>query len=215
MAANGNVIMSDTVRFVPFTSMVVVLAGEFQVPSDPVQIPGDHGLIQTAIDMYREGYNVYMYDEDEVSYTLGTTPPELGSGLVFDTVGKANNDSGISKIAILGYGHGGGATYDLSWRLANDPENQIINPFQLVLTEYVDAVKRQGSTFNPLPETRKPIATLLHVGQYQTNLPLRGAPSGGTPDLDVTGLGVNHNSIDDNPTVLNRIKNDVRANVPK
>jgi len=102
-----------TLHFYPFTSVVIVLGGEGQVPGDPVPPPenGNYGMFeQVAVPEYRNGYDVHMYDEDAVSRFLGAGP-------AYDEVVNAIQGRGVTEVAIMGYSHGGGATYQLAERL--------------------------------------------------------------------------------------------------
>ncbi len=191
----------DTLVFHTFHSIVVVLGGEGQVPNDPVNFPNDHGIFDFAIGLYRgEGYDVRMYDEDNVEFD--------GSGLVFDEIANSVNHQMFDEIAILGYSHGGGSTFELSQRLSfslTSPNPEIVEPFSISLTAYIDAIEE----LTPFAERRRPPSTQFHVNQYQRNLSmgfLNGNTSNGDDDIDRSALGVVHSTIDDNSIVLDLIR---------
>jgi len=210
-AVHDNPVWSDTITFDPFESIVMVLGGWSQNPADPVEFEGDHGLLDLAITQYRAGYNVYMYDEDEV-----LTFPYGGAGVPYDVIVNAINNQGISNVAIMGYSQGGGSTYDLAWRLnenvkANPTLNDITNPFSVPFTAYIDAVKDQDL----VAEDRRPLLSEFHVSQYQRYVGLRGAPSGGDDDINVSYIpGINHGNIDDQTIVLDFLKMRWEQKVP-
>jgi hypothetical protein len=137
---HGNfVFVGDRLHFYPFTSVVIVLGGEGQVPTDPAD--PNHGTFQVACALYRDGYDVHMYDEDVVDNT--------GAGEAFDEVLSAVNEREVTDIAIFGYSHGGGSTYDLAGRLLNQAD------IGVDFTSYVDAVQNDSDT-DVDQETRRP-----------------------------------------------------------
>lgn len=179
-------------RFVPFTSVVIALGGENQSPSDPPN--SNHGTFQIARDLYVMGYDVHMYDEDDVSSN--------GSGPVYNEVVSAVQGRGIGSVAIFGYSHGGGSTHDLSNRLNNNRGS--IGSFSIDYTGYVDAI-RNSSDIDINAETRLPPSTAYHVNYYQRNdFFLRGnAVPGADVNVNVNdtawGAGLGHGSVDDHP----------------
>lgn len=179
--------------FHPFTSVVIVLGGEDQDPADPVLEPNNHGIFLSAIDLYIENYDVHMYDEDDVYPS--------GNGPVYEEIQSAINERGVIRVAIYGYSHGGGSTYDLAWALN---ENVIGNrsdinlPFTVPFTSYVDAITNTWIG----AENRRPPLSQFHLNQYQRNLPLRGGPSNADDELNRTNINVDHYTIDDHATVL-------------
>jgi hypothetical protein len=188
-----------TVSFYPFTSVVIVLGGEFQVPADHVLEPGNHGMFRIGIAEYRNGYDVHMYDEDVVD-------PFDGEGLAYDEVVRAVQWRGVVQVAIMGYSRGGGATYQLAERLHRNTVpgdlTDITNLFAVPYTAYIDAI----TSYTAGAENRRPLLSAFHCNQYQTNLPLRGGPSGGNDDMDRTNLGVVHGTIDDHATVRRLVR---------
>ncbi len=213
-AVHDTLVWSDTITFDPFESIVIVFLGEFQVPADPVplQFRGMHGVNQFAIDEYRNGYNVYVYDEDVLS--------SYGAGAPYDEVVNAINKQGITNVAIMGYSHGGGATYNLAWRLnenvkASPTLTDITNPFTVPFTAYIDAIALP--TLNPTAENRRPLLSAFHVNQYQniTDGWPDGGPAGGDPiDYDRSGIpNIYHDNIDDDPTVLGLIRTELHQKV--
>jgi len=179
-------------------SIVIVLGGETQEPGDPVpaEHQGNYGMFeQIAIPEYRNGYDVWMYNEDDVDWFDG-------EGAAYDEIVDAIQGRGVTQVAIIGYSHGGGATYQLAERLYRNTVSgdltDITNPFTVPFTAYIDAV----TSYTAGQENRRPLLSQFHCNQYQTNLPLRGGPSNGDDDIDRTNLGVVHGTIDDNETVV-------------
>ncbi len=208
----------DTIVFHTFHSVIIVLGGEGQVPADPVLVPGNHGTFSLAIDLYRnEGYDVRMYDEDDVG--------PFGGGPAYDELVNSINRQLVEEVAIYGYSHGGGSTYDLSWLLNENVignEFDITQPFTVTLTGYIDAIT--NTTIGA--ENRRPPLTDFHVNQYQQNTGIGGAflnggPSNGDDDLDrsnlldVNGNPIVHGTIDDNMTILSFLKTRILQRVTR
>jgi len=210
--ATGAIVASDRVRFVPFTSVVIALGGESQVPADPPLEPANHGMFQLAITLYRMGYDVHMYDEDVV--------PASGAGSAYNEVVSAIQRRGVSAVAIYGYSHGGGSTNDLARRL--DANRASIGPFAVHFTAYVDGIDND-SDFDIDTETGLPPSTAYHANYYEHPgcgfLQLCGGPIAGA-DLNVNvtatawGSGLTHFTIDDAPTVLQGILDLLVIHVP-
>jgi hypothetical protein len=205
-------VYADAIVFTPFTSIVLVLGGEGQVPDDPPVAPLNQGIFTLAIQEYREsGLDVYVYDEDAVDLD--------GSGPVYDEVVSAIQERGVTDVAIMGYSHGGGSTYGLSWRLSRNTVvgsgvSDITNAFSIVFTGYIDAIDDGGPS--PGAETRRPLLSQFHCAQYEQNNVLgflNGAPSGGDDDMDRSYLGVTHTTIDDNTIVLSWLRTRLRQKV--
>lgn len=154
---------------------------------------------QIAIPEYRNGYDVWMFNEDDVDWFDG-------EGDVYDEIVRAIQGRGVTQVAIMGYSHGGGATYQLAERLhRNTVPNDltdITNPFTVPYTAYIDAV----TSYTAAAENRRPLLSAFHCNQYQTNLPLRGGPANGDDDIDRTYLGVVHGTIDDNEAVIELVR---------
>ncbi|MHB1036085.1 MAG: Calx-beta domain-containing protein [Pirellulales bacterium] len=206
---NGKLVWADNVRFYPFNSVVIFLGGEGQVPSDPI-LPADRGnfgTFQTAIDEYRNGYDVHMYDEDNVWWSDADGPP-------YREIWNAIQNRGVTAVAIIGYSHGGGAVYNLAQRLyrntlpVSDPDylGQIGRPFTVRYTAYIDAVTQT----NVGAENRRPPLSQFHVNLWRDG-DLGGGPSGGDDDIDVGtyaawGAGLTHTTVDDAAQVIDWIK---------
>ena len=203
-------LFTDTITFQPFNSAVIVLGGEFSAPSDPVAYPGAQGIFDWAIDRYREGYNVYMYNEDDCN--------GYGQGATYDDLVNSINNHRIQNVVIFGYSHGGGSAYGLSWRLNENVAGRITDisrSFNIVLTGYIDGIYEYGGS----AETRRPLLTSRHVNYYQQNTDfevvwLNGAPSGADAEhhIDPTGAaGITHLTIDDDPFVLHDFEDELKS----
>ena len=187
----------DTLVFHTFQSIVVALGGEDQVPSDPAAPTA--GTFAVAIDLYRAGYDVHMFDEDDVAAD--------GTGAVFDEVANAVQNRGVDEIAVFGYSHGGGSTYSLVDLL--DISRPGLGVFEIQFSSYVDAV-RNNSDIDVAQELRRPPSSLYHLNQYQHGVFFEdlGLDGGPVPDshppptgLDVEstpwGTGATHFEVDD------------------
>ncbi|MBW3539809.1 MAG: hypothetical protein KY476_06025 [Planctomycetes bacterium] len=128
-AVQGHNVYSTALTFRPFLSTAIFLGGENQDPSDPIptEHAGNYGLFQTAIEEYRNGYDVHMFNEDHVAAT--------GAGAAFEEVVSAIRDRVVTEVAIVGYSHGAGSTYHLSRALSGN--RHILPPFQLVFSSYI------------------------------------------------------------------------------
>ena len=192
---DGSVVASDALALFSFTSIVIALGGEDQVPADPPTEPDNHGTFQIAIELYQRGYDVHMYDEDVVSSS--------GAGAAYDEVVGALRDRGVGSVAIFGYSHGAGSTNDLARRL--DDNRGTIGTFSIDFTGYVDGIDN-GSDIDIGTETALPSSTGYHANYYENPgcgfFTLCGGPIAGADfDLDVNttpwGAGLGHFTIDD------------------
>lgn len=190
-SSGARVVARDVLGFQPFTSIVIALDGEFQTPTDPPSsING--GIAEMAIGLYQAGYDVHMYDEDVVASD--------GTGAAYDEVVSAIQRRGVSSVAVYGFSHGGGSTYDLCRRL--DDNSIFIGAFDIVYTAYIDGIENDG-TFDLDSETRLPPSTAYHVNYYQRNifsgLTMGNSVPGADVDVNVTqqswGGGILHANI--------------------
>ncbi|MEX1026427.1 MAG: hypothetical protein WD049_00245 [Candidatus Paceibacterota bacterium] len=175
----GQVLSTEKLKFYPFTSVVIALGGEGQTPTDP----SSDGMFATAIELYNDGYDVHMYDEDEVDENMFTADD---GGRPYDEIVDAVNYRGVTQVAIYGYSHGGGSTKDLAQTLA-DPNaaalagRDQIGEDDLVFTAYIDGVDNGpievgGFDPNPAVESDRPPRTQYHLNLWQENGPTRGGP---------------------------------------
>ncbi len=221
-AVSGNEVARDSLVFHPFTSIVIVLGGRNQQPnSDPPA--ADYGIFFAGRDLYLEGYDVHMYDEDDViANTTDTT------GAAYQEVLYAVSKRGVTSVAIFGYSYGGGATYNLA---AQIDQLRPTHTFTTAFTAYVDAIV-PGSTGSS--EDRRPLNTAWHLNIYQRNdFLFVGAPmpedhpdpnhranedintdedAGFTRGLDHEST---HTSIDNDNTVQTHLKEQFRQRVAK
>ena len=211
--ATGATVASDRLHFVPYTSLIIALGGENQVPADPTNDPGNQGTFDLAISLYHKGYDVHMYDEDVV--------PSTGAGAAYDEVVSAIQKRGVSHVAIYGYSHGGGATNNLAKRL--DANRASIGAFTLDFTGYIDAIK-SDSDIDIRTETALPPSTLYHANYYEHPgcgfLQLCGGPiTGANLNVNVTatpwGGSLTHFTIDDAPEVLQGLFDLMGLHVPR
>ncbi len=186
----------DTIRFHTFSSIVMALGGEDQVPVVPTD--ANHGTFVVANALYARGYDVHIHDEDDVAAD--------GSGPVFNEVLNAIGSRRVDKVSIFGYSHGGGSTHDLAERLDNDRPG--IGLFEIVVTSYVDAVEND-SDVDISQERRRPPSTAYHANHYQVggfaDFFLDGGPvpnsdpppSGLNVETTAWGAGATHFLVDD------------------
>lgn len=223
-------VVVDRIVFHAFTGLVVALGGEDQEP-DPAD--RNHGMFRVGTALYELGWDVLMRDEDDVG-------PD-GSGSVYDDIVNAIQNRSVRQLAVFGYSHGGGSTYDLCELL--DIRRPTIGTFSLNFTAYVDAIEND-STIDTDPEARRPPASDFHVNHYQHASPedtqrvrleghgavaafaarfLEGGPVAGStppPDgLDVEsvswGAETHHYNIDDFDEVHDFIRNELTARMAR
>ncbi|HPF39578.1 MAG TPA: hypothetical protein P5081_02970 [Phycisphaerae bacterium] len=187
----------DAVTFHTFRAIVMALGGEGQETSVPIDT--NNGTFVVGFALYAQGYDAFLYDEDNVTAD--------GSGSVFNEVVDAISHRGVDRVAIFGYSHGGGSTYDLADRL--DAQRAGIGNFEIEFTSYVDAVGN-NSDIDTSQETRRPPSTGLHANHYQhgtlfedffldggpvtNSIP---APTGLDVETTAWGAGCTHFEIDD------------------
>jgi hypothetical protein len=213
---SGNTVFTDRLVFHPFMSVVIAIGGFTQTPGDPAE--AGSGTFQTAIDLYRDGYDVHMYAETEVQAD--------GSGAAYNEVVSAIENRGVRHVAIIGFSWGGGATFQLANGLDANRPFIFGGPFTIDFTAYVDAVKHVTG-FPPLPpETRRPPSSRWHLNIYEPNSAEGGGPmpntslDGGANEDDNTEVtagftsGLTHTTIDDDPTVRGRVKTLLKLQLP-
>lgn len=195
----------DSIRFHAFRSIIMSLGGEGQVPTVPVD--PNNGTVVVGTALYNRGYDVFVHDEDDVAAD--------GSGPAYTEVVNAIMNRKVDRVAIFGYSHGGGSTYDLSERL--DVNRAGIGIFEIVVTSYVDAVQND-SDIDVDQELRRPPSTGWHANHFQAgNLSdffLDGgpvpnsnpAPTGLNVETTPWGAGATHFQVDDFVQVRNYIE---------
>jgi len=205
-SGGGGDLANTQARLFAFSSVVIALGGENQGPSDPPD--SNHGIFNIASTLYGMGYDVHMYDEDNVSSS--------GAGSVYDEVVRAVKQRGIGIVTVFGYSHGGGSTHDLANRL--DTNRASIGSFALVYTAYIDGI-RNSSDIDISSETRLPPSTAYHVNYYQRNDFLLKGNSVPGANVDVNagaqpwGGGLVHTSVDDAPEVRSGVLSGLLAHV--
>ncbi|MCA8981217.1 MAG: hypothetical protein H6831_15970 [Planctomycetes bacterium] len=203
------------VRFHCFRGLVVALGGEDQVPQLPVD--PNHGTYIVATELYELGWDVLMSDEDFVSSS--------GAGAVYDEMVNAIQYRGVDELAIFGYSHGGGSTYDLCERLSTVGAG--LPSHTIEFTSYVDGVGN-NSDIDTSQETRRPIGSAYHANHYQhgsffQDLGLDGGPvTNSLPpptglDVETTpwGASATHFVVDDYAQVVDFILVNLEARLAR
>ncbi len=201
--ADGATKASDQVGFYAFSSIVIALGGENQSPSNPIN--SGHGVFVIAGNLYALGYDVHMYDEDNVGSS--------GSGSVYNEVVSAIVQRDVHVVSIYGYSHGGGSTHDLAERLNNNRGS--IGTFTLPYTAYIDGVEND-SDIDLEWESRLPPTTQYHVNYYQRNfIPMGTSVSGANVNINLSSSGVQHGEIDDRSDVRSGVQQALVQHVPR
>jgi hypothetical protein len=212
-SGGGGTLSSEVAHFFSFTSIVVALGGEGQVPADPPLEPSNHGTFQVALQLYGLGMDVHMYDEDVVVAD--------GSGQAYDEVVRAISEREVTSVAIFGYSHGGGSTNDLADLL--DSNRGSIGTFDIIYTAYSDGIDNK-SDIDISTETELPPSTMFHANYYENPgcglFTLCGGPVAGADiNLDVTstpwGAGLDHFTVDDAPEVTGAMLDQILSMVPR
>lgn len=211
----ASAIARDVLTFHTFTSIVIVLGGEGQVPSYPVD--PNSGTFVVGEALYRSGYDALLFDEDVVAAD--------GSGAAASAVEDAILHRGVTGVAIFGYSHGGGSTYSLADRL--DARRPLLGVFTIHYTSYCDAV-RNNSDVDVNQELRRPPSTNYHLNHYQhgtlfEDFFLDGGPvpdSNPPPtglDVETTAWGANstHFEVDDFVQVRSAIEATLGAQIAR
>lgn len=205
----------DRVRFHAFEGLVVALGGEDQSPQIPVD--PNHGSFVVATELYELGWDVLMRDEDLVSST--------GAGPVYDEIVNAIQHRGVHQLAIFGYSHGGGSTYDLSERLSLLGGG--LPNYTIEFTSYTDGVEND-SDVDTQQELRRPIGSAYHANHYQHGTLFQDFFLDGGPvpnslppptglDVETTPWGANatHFLVDDYSEVVDFILVNLEARVAR
>ncbi len=199
---------ADRLLFHSFHALIAALGGEGQTPGLPLD--PNHGTFVIGTELYGQGYDVHMHDEDGVAAS--------GSGPVYDEIVNAVQRRGVEQLAIFGYSHGGGSTHDLSERLdANRPG---IGAFSIEFTSYVDGIENDSDVDVDM-ELRRPPSTAYHANHYQHGtfadffldggpVPISEPPPSGL-DAETTawGMGATHFVVDDFAQVLGFISSNL------
>jgi hypothetical protein len=207
---SNNVVATDTLVFHPFRSVAIVLGGRNQIPSDPPD--PDHGMFETAIELYRQNYDVHMYHEDVV-----VPNATASTGAALDEVRNAIANRGVTSVASLGYSWGGGATFNLSGQVHRLRPN--LN-FNIGFTAYVDAIEQKNLFVLNNAETRRPDGSDYHLNIYEPNdsfLPGAATVGVNPNDLNINTetapgftRGLDHYTIDNDDTVQEFLEDDFR-----
>jgi hypothetical protein len=199
--SGGRNIYSDKIHFYAFKSIVIVFGGRNQVPSDPVT-DANFSAFVIATNLYHNGYDVHMYDEQNVA----NANAEVDSAVAHRSV---------TQVAVFGYSWGGDAVFDVA-----DHLNVNTNSFTIRYTAYIDAVNNPYNAAH-VSQDQRPTNTLWHANYYQRTgysiLNLRGNaivnPPGANTETNLTAAGVTHLNVDDLDVVRNGIFSGVTTHV--
>ena len=208
---SGMVLTTQSMTFRPFNSDTCAFVGELQIAGNPTKDPGINDWV---IEQLKNGYDVHVWDDGFDPSLDPDYVPDCaadGSGRAFDEIVNAVNNRGVTKVALIGYSHGGGSVYNLSYALSLMVwTGEGRNPYIPVFTSYIDAVQNNVS-INPFSEYRRPINSLFHLNQYQpnfftiSNVTIMGGAiitvGDGTITTNIEYSDLGHLTIDDNDTV--------------
>jgi len=125
----------DTLNFHTFHTAVVAFGGDTQVPADPVLDAKNYGVFRTAIELYNQGYDVRMYNQENTASAFD----EIVNSINHQGYSNPNDPlDGLNGVALFGYSYGGGAVYEVSSMLADEspPFGSITELFAVSFTSY-------------------------------------------------------------------------------
>lgn len=152
----------DRLRFYPFNSIIIGYMGENHNPADD----NSEGIYLMIDSLYKQGYDVRIYKEDDLGSDYVPDPNNWWSGERDSYEALLTSKArGVTNVVIFGYSHGGGATY----RISDIAKSAFDASFQLKATGYIDGVTKSGNPdiTGTLPEYRKPVGTAYHHNLYQ------------------------------------------------
>jgi len=124
----------DTLNFHTFHTAVVAFGGDTQVPADPVLDAKNYGVFKTAIELYTQGYDARMYNEEDITSAFN----EIVNSINHQGYSNPNDPlDGLNGVALFGYSQGGGAVYEVSSMLADEspPFGSITELFAISFTQ--------------------------------------------------------------------------------
>jgi hypothetical protein len=197
VTAPNQEVFVDRLTFKPSKSAVIIFNGEGQTAGsigNPNNGTPPDGTTVIAQILRSQGYDTYIFDEDDVGYDSPFTwvqhafadvitpdyAPGNGPAAPFASYNEIVNavKRGITDIAIIGYSHGGGAEYVLSEVIHHAVANGLLN-VNLAFTAYIDAVAKQSA----LAEKRRPVDSDFHLNLWQSG------PGNIAPDVQLVQGG--------------------------
>ena len=198
--ASNTILAIQSMTFRPFNSITCAFVGEFQ---DPGPDFSESGINRWVVTQLKDGYDVHVWDDG-----FDSNPPYDcnwdGSGRAFAEIVNAVECRGVTQVAMVGFSHGGGSVYNLSYALS-----QVVwsgegrNPYIPVFTSYIDAIQNEYVT-NTVPEIRRPMNSLFHLNQYETDSMVHGDETlNGTPvnTENILRQDLGHTEMDDDELV--------------
>jgi hypothetical protein len=174
----SRILSADTIRIFTFKSLIACIRGE-SFGSDNAILDNSQGVFCLSDSLYKLGYDARRYSDDDVD--------ESGHGIAFIDIIDAIQYWNINEICIIGYSHGGGATYNLSKLIDDELRSKRQIEIPLRLTAYIDAIEYEkigpcdeltlktyaGPNLNCRDldwfcEKRRPVNTDFHINYYQT-----------------------------------------------
>ena len=203
------------------TTFIAVIAGRLQDEANLVDID-QQGVIKLTVRLRGQGYNAHLY----TTWGPNRTAREDGSGKIYDDIVAAAN-AGIHNLAVVGYSHGGGVTYQVINRLNINHHFGGLTMNRAVYSAYIDAYTRPGGPYPFLgfPENHYPNPSEHHDNWFACAPgvePLRivngavnmNALSRADEQALPENERVNHLTIDDRQYVQDGIYNSIRTWAP-
>jgi hypothetical protein len=179
---NATIGTADKVRFYPFRTLVVLMAGhteskdsatDWAILGKKASIYSEKGAgaHEKGLALYQAGYDVAMFAEDPGNGEWGATFNEKKCGSGFEKASVAIDNAvrfqGVRNIAMIGYSHGGAVVLKLSQFIFDQRYQDVTIPF----TAYVDAIqlpKNNNKPEVPIALQQMPKNTLSHMNFYQS-----------------------------------------------
>ena len=202
--ASGMVLTTQSMTFRPFDSVTCAFVGELQTPGPDFS---ESGINRWVVDQLKNGYDVHVWDDGfDPSLDPDYTPDCAadGSGRAFAEIVNAVENRGVTHVAIVGFSHGGGSVYNLSNALSQvfwSGEGR--NPYIPVFTSYIDAVMNEFVS-NTVPEIRRPMNSLFHLNQYETDSFIHGGETLNGTSVNTENIlrqDLSHTEMDDDELV--------------
>ncbi|MDO4588046.1 MAG: hypothetical protein Q4C95_12255 [Planctomycetia bacterium] len=172
-SSTGAELFTEEMTFRPFNSVLVIISGRNQTPSNPIN-NATHAIVQMALDLYStEVYDVHVYPPSDVGDC--NSGLNMGNGIAYNEIVNAINNRGVNNIGLAGYSYGGGAIYGLSQRLHRnklpvnhtDRLNDIANNYSIDFAAYIDAI--MNGSYLAYAQNTPPIDVEHFYNRYQTN----------------------------------------------
>jgi hypothetical protein len=185
--ATGQAIRLDNIKFHTFSSVVLVFSGETSLDSPRGIDPTFGPMINVFLYYYEIGYDAHIFVPlDSPNRTL------FGEGPAYAEVSSAVKSRAVTQLAIVGYSHGGGATYSLA--KAVDATNLLPAGVSISFSAYIDAIDNTH-VLSRGAERHRPPGSMYFLNIYQPHRQGRHGVSIRSANQNILKQNLNHSSI--------------------